>query len=142
LGQIAPAAVCAGRLPGRIPGPDRDSLPKWADIQFVVGQLHKLPLLDEETVGTGLVIGSRAAKPLHLEIPLFLSDMSFGALSEEAKVALSKGAELAQFRDLTDEVREKTGGIPVGVKPSAQHIEKDIDMARLTGVAYGGVTSP
>lgn len=34
-------------------------------------------------------------KPLKLDIPLFVSDMSFGALSEEAKVALSKGAELA-----------------------------------------------
>jgi hypothetical protein len=68
--------------------------------------------------------------------------MSFGALSEEVKVELSKGAELAQFRYFADEVREKTGGIPVGFKLSAQHIEKDIDMARLTGVAYGGVTSP
>lgn len=68
--------------------------------------------------------------------------MSFGALSEEAKVALSKGAELAQFRDFADEVRDKTGGIQVGFKLSTQHIEKDIDMARLTGVTYGGVTSP
>ena len=30
-----------------------------------------------------------------LDIPLFVSDMSFGALSEPAKVALSKGAQLA-----------------------------------------------
>lgn len=34
-------------------------------------------------------------KPLKLDIPLFVSDMSFGALSQEAKVALSRGAELA-----------------------------------------------
>jgi glutamate synthase domain-containing protein 2 len=32
---------------------------------------------------------------LELKIPLFVSDMSFGALSEEAKIALAKGAELA-----------------------------------------------
>ena len=76
-------------------GVPRDSLPKWEDLQFVVGQLHKLPLLDEESVDTDLVIGPRAKKPLHLDIPLFVSDMSFGALSEEAKVALAKGAELA-----------------------------------------------
>src|SRR5690606_16500024 len=41
------------------------------------------------------VIGPEAKKPLHLKIPLFVSDMSFGALSEEAKVSLAKGAELA-----------------------------------------------
>ena len=46
-------------------------------------------------MATDVVIGPRAKKPLRLEIPLFVSDMSFGALSREAKVALSKGAELA-----------------------------------------------
>ena len=81
--------------PAAAMGVPRDSLPKWEDLQFVVGQLHKLPLLDDEPVGTDLVIGPNAEKPLKLDIPLFVSDMSFGALSEEAKVALSKGAELA-----------------------------------------------
>ena len=76
-------------------GVPRDSLPTWDDLQFVVGQLHKLPLLDDEPVATDLVIGRQAEKPLRLEIPLFVSDMSYGALSEEAKVALAKGAELA-----------------------------------------------
>ena len=46
-------------------GVPRDQLPKWDDIQFVVAQLHKVPLLDDEPVGTGLVIGPGAAKPLH-----------------------------------------------------------------------------
>ncbi len=81
--------------PSAAMGVPRDSLPKWDDLQFVVSQLHHLPLLDEEPVGTDLVIGPNAAKPLKLDIPLFVSDMSFGALSEEAKIALSKGAELA-----------------------------------------------
>ncbi len=76
-------------------GVARQDLPGWEDLQFVVGQLHKMPLLDEEPVATDLVIGPRANKPLKLEIPIFVSDMSFGALSEEAKVALSRGAELA-----------------------------------------------
>ena len=76
-------------------GVSRNQLPKWDDIQFVVAQLHKFPLLDDEPVGTDVVIGGNAKKPLKLDIPLFVSDMSFGALSEEAKVALSKGAELA-----------------------------------------------
>jgi methylamine---glutamate N-methyltransferase subunit C len=46
-------------------------------------------------VSTKVVIGPRAKKPLELDIPLFVSDMSFGALSREAKIALSKGAEMA-----------------------------------------------
>jgi len=216
--------------PSAAMGVPRSSLPTWDDLQFVVGQLHKLPLLDEEEVGTDIVIGPNAHKPLHLDIPLFVSDMSFGALSEEAKVALAKGAELAgtgicsgeggmlpeeqaansryfyelasarfgfswekvqktqafhfkggqgaktgtgghlpgnkvqgkiaevrnlpegqsaispsrfpdwtelsQFRDFATEVREKTDGIPVGFKLSAQHIEKDIDAALDIGVDY------
>ena len=73
----------------------REDLPNWDDLQFVVAQLHKTPHLDGEPVGTELVIGSRAKKPLKLEIPVFVSDMSFGALSAEAKVALAKGAEMA-----------------------------------------------
>ncbi|MDJ0709058.1 MAG: glutamate synthase-related protein [Woeseiaceae bacterium] len=216
--------------PASAMGVPRTSLPVWDDLQFVVGQLHKLPLLDDEPVGTDLVIGPNAQKPLRLDIPLFVSDMSFGALSEEAKVALARGAELAgtgicsgeggmlpdeqeansryfyelasarfgfswdkvnktqafhfkggqgaktgtgghlpgekvkgkiaavrgleagqaaisparfpdwadlsQFRDFTAEVRERTGGIPVGFKLSAQHIEKDIDAALEIGVDY------
>jgi nitrite reductase/ring-hydroxylating ferredoxin subunit len=221
LGHHGPAAAM---------GVSRNQLPKWDDIQFVVGQLHKLPLLDDEPVGTDVVIGANAARPLKLTIPLFVSDMSFGALSEEAKIALAKGAELAgtgicsgeggmlpeeqaanrryfyelasarfgfswdkvnktqafhfkggqgaktgtgghlpgnkvkgkiaevrnlpegtaaisparfpdwtelsQYTDFAAQVRENTGGIPVGFKLSAQHIEKDIDAALEIGVDY------
>ncbi len=216
--------------PAAAMGVSRYDLPKWEDLQFVVGQLHKLPLLDDEAVATDVVIGPNARKPLHLDIPLFVSDMSFGALSEEAKVALAKGAELAgtgicsgeggmlpeeqaansryfyelasarfgfswdkvqkaqafhfkggqgaktgtgghlpgnkvqgkiaqvrglpegqpavsparfpdwtdlsRFREFAAEVRDKTGGIPVGFKLSAQHIEKDLDAALEIGADY------
>jgi len=216
--------------PASAMGVPRDSLPKWDDLQFVVGQLASLPLLDDEPVATDLVIGPNANRPLKLDIPLFVSDMSFGALSEEAKVALARGAELAgtgicsgeggmlpeeqsansryfyelasarfgfswdkvektqafhfkggqgaktgtgghlpgekvkgkiaevrglpegepaispprfpdwteisQYRDFASEVREKTGGIPIGFKLSAQHIERDIDAALEVGVDY------
>ena len=81
--------------PAAAMGVPRSQLPVWDDIQFVVAQLATLPLLDDEPVGTDVVIGPNADRPLKLDIPLFVSDMSFGALSEEAKVALSKGAELA-----------------------------------------------
>jgi glutamate synthase domain-containing protein 2 len=43
---------------------------------------------------------------------------------------------LTQIRDFAAEVRERTGGIPVGYKLSAQHIEKDIDAALEVGVDY------
>ena len=210
-----------------VPAPE---LPQWDDLQFVTAQLARLPQLDEVSVGTELVIGSRAKRPLKLDIPLFVSDMSFGALSEEAKVALAKGAELAgtgicsgeggmlpeeqaangryfyelasarfgfsldkltkvqafhfkcgqgaktgtgghlpgnkvkgriaEVRELPEgqsavspsrfpdwdsvtdlkkfavTVRDITGGIPIGVKLSAQHIELDIDAALEIGVDY------
>ncbi len=76
-------------------GVDRNTLPKWNDIQFLPAQLARRPLLDHEEVATRVVIGPNARKPLVLDIPLFVSDMSFGALSREAKIALSKGAELS-----------------------------------------------
>ena len=76
-------------------GVDRNTLPKWKNLQFLPAQLAKKPLLDEADVATEVVIGGRANKPLKLDIPLFVSDMSFGALSREAKIALSKGAEKA-----------------------------------------------
>jgi len=211
-------------------GVPRSELPKWDDLQILTAQLHKVPLLDDAEVGTEVVIGPRAAKPMTLDIPLFVSDMSFGALSEEAKIALAKGAELAgtgicsgeggmlpeeqgsnsryfyelasarfgysmdkvqkcqafhfkcgqgaktgtgghlpgdkvrgkiaevrglaegeaaispprfpdweniaQYRDFAEEVREATGGIPIGVKLSAQHIERDIEAALEIGVDY------
>lgn len=211
-------------------GVPRDQLPKWEDLQILTAQLHRLPLLDHEPVATDTLIGPSARQPLKLDIPLFVSDMSFGALSAEAKVALAKGAELAGtgicsgeggilpeeqaansryfyelasarfgfsmdklagcrafhfkfgqaaktgtgghlpgkkvtaaiaevrglqpgepaisparfpdwndvhgFRDFAAEVREVTGGIPIGAKLSAQHIEKDIDAALEIGVDY------
>ncbi len=207
-----------------------NELPRWEDIQFITAQLHKAPLLDDDEVGTKTVIGPRAKKPLELEIPLFVSDMSFGALSASAKVALAMGAEkagtgicsgeggmlpeeqeansryfyelasarfgfsmdkllkvqafhfkggqgaktgtgghlpgakvkgkiaevrgipegepaisparfpdwtqISQIKAFADEVREYTGGIPIGYKLSAQHIEKDIDAALAVGVDY------
>ncbi len=216
--------------PGAAMGVPRGLLPMWDDIQFVVAQLHRLPQLDEVKVETGLVIGPNAKKPLRLDIPLFVTDMSFGALSQEAKVALAKGAELAgtgicsgeggmlpeeqqansryfyelasarfgyspeklkvvqsfhfkggqgakigtgghlpgskvqgkiaevrnlpagetavspahfpdwnslqPYKEFAEMVREMTGGIPIGFKLSAQHIEKDIDAALEIGVDY------
>ncbi|ANM30674.1 glutamate synthase [Acidobacteria bacterium Mor1] len=207
-----------------------NELPRWEDIQVLTAQLHRFPLLDDAPVETKVTIGPNAKKPLHLDIPLFVSDMSFGALSEEAKVALARGAEMAgtgicsgeggmlpeeqaensryfyelasgrfgwsldkvkrcqafhfkggqgaktgtgghlpgekvqgkiadvrglepgtpaisppkfpdftgldDFKKVAAEVREVTGGIPIGFKLSAQHIEADLDAALEIGVDY------
>lgn len=211
-------------------GVPRSQLPDWNNIQFMTAQLARQPLMEDVPVDTRIVIGPDTKRPLQLDIPLLVSDMSFGALSEEAKIALAKGAELAgtgicsgeggmlpevqqanrrylyeyasagfgyhesvlplvqafhfkcgqsaktgtgghlpgrkvtgriaeirhlpegqdadsppTFRDLhttgdfarfADHVREVTGGIPIGFKLSAQHIERDISFAVKAGADY------
>ncbi|GIU04969.1 MULTISPECIES: glutamate synthase-related protein [unclassified Shewanella] len=76
-------------------GVPRNQLPHWDDLQLMVAQMATKPLMENVEVTTELVIGPQARKPLKLDIPLFVSDMSFGSLSEEAKIALARGAELA-----------------------------------------------
>ena len=44
--------------------------------------------------------------------------------------------DLTAIQDFADEVRERTGGIPIGYKLSAQHIERDLDAAFEVGVDY------
>ena len=212
-------------------GVDRNTLPKWESIQFLPAQMAKKPLLDGDEVSTKVVIGPAAEKPLELDIPIFVSDMSFGALSREAKIALSKGAEMsgtgicsgeggmlpeeqennsrylyelasarfgfsfdklkkvqafhfkggqgakvgtgghlpghkvseeiaavrglqvgqaaispatfsddlktsADFKEFADEVRAASGGVPVGFKLAASHVEDDIDFALEAGADY------
>ena len=63
----------------------------WKDILILGGQLNKMPLLDHEDVSLKTVIGKNAKKPMILESPVFVSHMSFGALSKEAKTALAIG---------------------------------------------------
>jgi glutamate synthase domain-containing protein 2 len=210
-----------------VPGP---ALPRWDDIQILTAQLATRPLMETEPVGTELVIGPDARRPLRLDLPILVSDMSFGALSQEAKLALARGAELAgtgicsgeggmlpeeqrvnsrylyelasakfgydeeildrvqafhfkagqaaktgigghlpankvvgkiaevrrlpertaaispptfqdlrtpeDFRRFSDRVRSLSGGIPIGMKLSANHIEKDLDFAVACGVDY------
>ncbi|MGX6647869.1 glutamate synthase-related protein [Maricaulaceae bacterium MS644] len=211
-------------------GVPRHQLPDWDDIQILTAQLARPPRLDDEPVDTSVIIGPNAQKPLRLDIPLFVSDMSFGALSKPAKIALARGAELAgtgicsgeggmlpdeqqansryfyelasarfgfswdklarvqafhfkggqgaktgtgghlpghkvrgeiaevrgleegeaavsparfpewtepaQIKAFADEVRDRTGGVPIGYKLSAQHVEADIDAALEVGVDY------
>jgi glutamate synthase domain-containing protein 2/CDGSH-type Zn-finger protein len=76
-------------------GIPRHELPHWDDLQLMVAQMATKPLMEDHSVTTNLVIGPESKKPLMLKMPLFVSDMSFGALSEEAKISLARGAELS-----------------------------------------------
>ena len=63
----------------------------WNDILILGNQLDKMPLFDNEEVNLKTIIGKNAKKPMVLESPVFVSHMSFGALSKEAKTALAIG---------------------------------------------------
>ena len=64
----------------------------WDEILIKGAQLARIPLNHEDSVATKTVIGPRAKKPLVIETPIYISHMSFGALSKEAKTALAKGS--------------------------------------------------
>ena len=70
-------------------------MPGWDDILILGAQLNPPPLDDDAPVNIQTVIGKRAEKPMVLESPVYISHMSFGALSAETKVALAKGSAAA-----------------------------------------------
>lgn len=71
-------------------------LPSWDDILLLGSQLNPPPLNDGDFVDTTTVIGKHARKPMVLENPVYISHMSFGALSKEVKVALARGSAMAK----------------------------------------------
>ncbi|MBU0985014.1 MAG: alpha-hydroxy-acid oxidizing protein [candidate division Zixibacteria bacterium] len=64
----------------------------WDDLLIRGAQLARLPLNREEAVTTRTVIGPKAAQPLVIETPLYVSHMSFGSLSREVKIAMARGS--------------------------------------------------
>lgn len=70
-------------------------MPDWDDILILGAQLDPMPLDEDAEVDTRTVIGKHAAKPLILDNPVYISHMSFGALSREAKISLAKGSAMA-----------------------------------------------
>ncbi len=69
-----------------------ESFPDWSTILFKGGQLFRMPFNEDVPVDLTTVIGKTAENPLTLSVPMYVSHMSFGALSREAKIALAKGA--------------------------------------------------
>lgn len=64
----------------------------WDDLLIKGAQLARLPLDTHDEVKTKTVIGGSAKQPMVLETPVYVSHMSFGALSKEIKIALAKGS--------------------------------------------------
>lgn len=71
-------------------------MPNWDDILILGCQLNPQPLESNILVNTQTVIGKNAKKPMVLETPIFVTHMSYGALSKEAKISLSKGSAMAK----------------------------------------------
>ncbi len=71
-------------------------MPGWDDILLLGAQLNPAPLEEDAPVSTMTVIGKHAKRPMILENPVYISHMSFGALSREIKVALAKGSAMAK----------------------------------------------
>ena len=66
-------------------------MPNWDDILLLGCQLNPQPLEGDVEVNAQTVIGKNAKKPLVIESPIYITHMSFGALSRETKIALAKG---------------------------------------------------
>ena len=72
-------------------------IPHWDELIFLPGTLTRFVIEGyREKCETKTVLGARfAKKPIELDIPVYITGMSFGALSLEAKMALAKGASMA-----------------------------------------------
>lgn len=73
----------------------RMPMPDWDDILILGAQLNPPPLMEHDEVDTTTVIGKYAKKPMVLKNPVYISHMSFGALSKETKIAMAKGTAMA-----------------------------------------------
>ncbi|MBM3584126.1 MAG: FMN-binding glutamate synthase family protein [Alphaproteobacteria bacterium] len=71
-------------------------IPTWDDLTFLPGTLTRFVIEGyREKCLTKTIIGPKAKRPIELDIPVYITGMSFGALSFEAKIALARGATMA-----------------------------------------------
>ncbi len=68
----------------------------WDDILIMGAQFNPAPLNEHDPVNTRTIIGKKAKKPMIIEHPIYVSHMSFGALSKEFKIALAKGSAMTK----------------------------------------------
>jgi glutamate synthase domain-containing protein 2 len=72
------------------------SIISWDDILIKGAQLARIPMNKTDPVNTQTIIGPKAKHPLIIDTPIYISHMSFGALSKEMKTALAKGSAEAK----------------------------------------------
>jgi methylamine---glutamate N-methyltransferase subunit C len=72
-------------------------VPHFDDLLFLGASISRYPLEGyRERCATDVWLGTRhAQRPIHLDIPVTIAGMSFGALSGPAKEALGRGATMA-----------------------------------------------
>lgn len=71
-------------------------IPHWDDLTFLPGTLTRFVIEGyREKCETKTVLGPMCKNPMVLDIPVYITGMSFGALSYEAKIALARGATMA-----------------------------------------------
>ncbi|MDO5851851.1 MAG: glutamate synthase-related protein [Methanobacteriaceae archaeon] len=69
-------------------------LPSWDNILLLGNQLNPPPLVYDAEVTTETIIGKNAKKPMIISQPIFISHMSYGALSKESKISMSKATAI------------------------------------------------
>lgn len=74
----------------------RMKMPDWDDILILGAQLNPQPLDEHADVSLKTVLGKHAEKPMLIDMPVYISHMSFGALSKETKISLAKGSAMAK----------------------------------------------
>ncbi|CAN5607038.1 FMN-binding glutamate synthase family protein [soil metagenome] len=94
-------------------------LPHFDDLLFLGASMSRYPLEGyRERCGTDVVLGARNARyPLHLDIPVTIAGMSFGALSGRAKEALGRGASEAGTSTTTGD-----GGMTPEERSQSKHL--------------------
>jgi len=93
-----------------------ETFPDFKQLLFKGAQLDTMPLNEEEAVELKTIIGKHAEKPLTLSLPFYVSHMSFGALSKEAKIALAEGSAQVDTATCSGE-----GGMLKEEKDAAKH---------------------
>ena len=71
-----------------------EEFPTLDTVKFRAAQLNRFPKNEDVMVNCRTVIGKTAEKPLVLELPFYVSHMSYGAISQESKKALAKGTSI------------------------------------------------
>jgi methylamine---glutamate N-methyltransferase subunit C len=116
-------------------------VPHFDDLLFLGASMSRYPLEGyRERCDTDVTLGTRfASEPLHLEIPITIAGMSFGALSAPAKEALGRGASAVGTATttgdggMTPEEREHSKTLVYQLLPSRYGMNPD-DLRRTNAI--------